>query len=62
VKEWMLNFIRGFGKDDLLAAIGAAFIFRGFWYWDPALSFISVGVLALFLGALAAGPLKRRGR
>lgn len=51
--KWLLDFAKGFGKDDLLAIIGAAFIFRGFWYWDPALSYISVGVLALIVAALA---------
>lgn len=62
MKKWLLDFIKGFGKDDLLLTIGAAFIFRGFWYWDPALSFLSVGVLALVLGAVAAGFLGRWGR
>ena len=61
MKQQLLDFIGGFGKDDLLVVIGAAFIFRGFWYWDPALSFLSVGVLALLLGVLASGFLRRGG-
>ena len=59
VRKWLLEFVKGFGKDDLLIIFGAAFIFRGFWYWDPALSFLSIGVLALVLGAKAAGLLGR---
>ena len=60
MKDWVLKLIGGFGRDDLLIVIGAVFIFRGLWYWDPALSYISVGILALFMGAVATGLLRRR--
>lgn len=59
---YVKGIVEGIGLDDVLIVIGAVLLFRGLWYWDPALSFVVVGALALVLGILAVIGIFRRRR